>query len=133
MVSAAPAMEAPATVRGLASAILAAAKQAESGTESQGLASGSATQVIEAAILGVIARSGADPMVIYPALTLAQSMAGDPLIVRAILAASVVLPNGPGLDRKVSNCRSCTLPLSTGSGAAAGGGGSPAYSSRTPY
>ncbi len=116
----------PISAHALSVAILVTARQGEAAAQTRGLSPGARLVSVEAAILGVVAESGATPSVILAALRLAQAASSDPLLRQALGAAM-------GRLAQVSNgCAGCTMPLPIVAGSQAGGAGTPAYSYRAP-
>lgn len=115
---------APFGVQALADAMLTAARQAQAAAQSQGRSPDEAVIAVQAAILGVVAQSGADIATILAALHMAEGAASDTLLNRALVAV------GAKVSAAGRGCTGCTLPSSTGNGSQPGGAGTPAYTHR---
>ncbi len=124
---AAPFEHAPATMESLSKDILSAAREASGSAQAQGLSAAAAKRMVEAAIFGVISKSGADYSTNLGALRMTKIASGDPVIVNAVLAALTQVERVGQ-----SGCSACSPSFTTGVGSIAGGAGTPAYSRRGP-
>jgi hypothetical protein len=126
-----PIHHAPATPETLSNDMLTAAREASGTAQAQGLSAPAAKRLVEGAIFGVIAKSGADYSTNLGALRLAKIGSGDPVILSAVLAAMAQVEASGGAFMP-GGCSACSAALTTGQGSGGGGAGTPAYSRRGP-